>query len=70
MFIIADRLINRQNRPFIIAELSGNHNGDINKALQMISLAKKAGAGAVKIQTFLSFTSVGFTEAPDFRHKP
>ena len=56
MFIIADRLINRQNRPFIIAELSGNHNGDINKALQMISLAKKAGAGAVKIQTFLPST--------------
>ncbi len=38
--------------PFIVAEAGINHNGDLRKALQMISLAKKCGANAVKFQTF------------------
>ena len=39
-------------KPFIIAELSGNHNQSISRAYKLISLAKKAGADAVKLQTF------------------
>ena len=38
--------------PFIIAEVSGNHNGDINRALKLIDIAKESGANAVKFQTF------------------
>ena len=37
---------------FIIAEAGVNHNGDINKALEMISVAKDCGADAIKFQTF------------------
>ena len=39
-------------RPFFIAELSGNHKGDINKAKKLIFFAKKNGADAVKLQTY------------------
>ena len=38
--------------PYIVAEMSANHNGDINNALQIIKSAKENGANAVKIQTY------------------
>lgn len=41
-----------KKKPFIIAELSANHNGSIVKAKKLISIAKEAGANAVKLQTF------------------
>ena len=40
------------NRVFIIAEAGVNHNGDINLAKKLIDVAAKAGADAVKFQTF------------------
>jgi pseudaminic acid synthase len=43
-------------RPVIVAELSGNHNKSINRALQLIREAKKAGVDAVKFQTYTSDT--------------
>jgi N-acetylneuraminate synthase len=49
---INDRKIGDNSPPYIIAELSANHNGDINKALKIIKEAKQAGANAVKIQTY------------------
>tara|TARA_B110000037_G_C17109698_1_gene501329 strand:- start:329 stop:1366 length:1038 start_codon:yes stop_codon:yes gene_type:complete len=45
--------INKNNKPFLIAEISSNHNGNINNALKLIDLAKKSKADAVKLQTFL-----------------
>jgi N,N'-diacetyllegionaminate synthase len=49
---IGGKSINEENLPFIIAEAGLNHNGDLEKALEMISIAKNAGVDAVKFQTF------------------
>jgi len=49
---IAKFTIGRGFPPFIVAEAGINHNGQIEKALQMISVAKKAGVNAIKFQTF------------------
>ena len=38
--------------PFIIAEISANHNGSIAQAKKLISLAKRSGANAIKLQTY------------------
>lgn len=44
--------INNKTRPYIIAEISGNHQGSIKNAIKLINSAKVAGASAVKFQTF------------------
>ena len=44
--------IGKGARPYIIAEVSGNHNGDISRAKKMIEIAKESGADAVKFQTY------------------
>jgi pseudaminic acid synthase len=49
---INDRTIGEGNQVFIIAELSANHNHDLDIALKTIKAAKEAGADAVKLQTF------------------
>ena len=38
--------------PFLIAEISANHNGDFKQATRLVKLAKESGADAVKIQTY------------------
>lgn len=49
---IADRLIGRGHPPFVIAEMSGNHNQSLERALEIVEAAAKTGAHALKIQTY------------------
>tara|TARA_Y100000590_G_scaffold43848_1_gene46711 strand:- start:34072 stop:35124 length:1053 start_codon:yes stop_codon:yes gene_type:complete len=49
---IGNKKIHKNSNPFIIAEAGINHNGELKKALQMISIAKDAGVDAIKFQTY------------------
>ncbi|WP_271808469.1 pseudaminic acid synthase [Clostridium beijerinckii] len=53
---IGDRIISDESKAFIIAEISANHNHDIEVAKKMIREAKRAGADAVKLQTYTADT--------------
>ena len=49
---IAGRKMGRHCPPFIIAEMSGNHNQSLERALEIVEAAAKTGAHALKIQTY------------------
>lgn len=65
-FVIAGREINESSAPYIIAEMSANHNGNIETAFKIIEEAKKAGADALKIQTYRPDTITLNSDKPDF----
>lgn len=64
---IAGRRIGDDEPPYVIAELSANHNGDIATARRIIEEAKKAGADAVKVQTYRPDTITLQSNAEDFQ---
>lgn len=64
--IIDGREISCSYPPYVIAELSANHNGDIERARQLILLAKRAGADAVKLQTYRADTITLNANTEDF----
>ena len=49
---IVDKFIGRNHAPFMIAEMSGNHNQSLERALEIVEAAAKTGAHALKIQTY------------------
>ena len=63
---INGREISNDQRPFIIAEISANHNGSIDRALETILAAKQAGVDAVKIQTYTPDTMTIDSNNEDF----
>jgi N-acetylneuraminate synthase len=63
---INNRIINVENPPYVIAEMSANHNGDINNAYKIIDMAKTAGADAVKLQTYKPDTITMDMHTPEF----
>lgn len=66
---IAGRRIAVDAAPYVIAEMSANHNGNIETAFKLIETAKQAGADAVKLQTYTADTITLNCDSDDFRIK-
>jgi N-acetylneuraminate synthase len=64
---IAGRRISTSDAPYVVAELSANHNGRLDTALKLIEEAERAGADAVKLQTYRPDTITLNSDAEEFQ---
>ena len=69
MIEISGREIGQSSPPYIVAELSANHNGSLSKAKETIKLAKEAGAEAIKLQTYTADSMTIDCDNSDFKIK-
>jgi N-acetylneuraminate synthase len=63
---IGNRPIGRDHAPFVIAEMSGNHNQSLERALQIVKAAASTGAHAIKLQTYTADTMTLPVSTGDF----
>ena len=64
---LGDRVVGPGHPPYVVAEMSGNHNGSLERALAIVDAVAEAGAPAVKIQTYTADTLTIDVDAPAFR---
>ena len=62
-------LLDKNSRPFLVGELSGNHNNDLERAKKLIDAAKEAKVDAIKLQTYSADTITIKSDLDDFRVK-
>ena len=66
-FSIGDHLISKTSKPFVVAEMSGNHNQSLETALSIVDAAAKAGAHAIKLQTYTADTMTLNVDRNEFK---
>ena len=64
---ILDEVISDNHPPFVVAEMSGNHNQSLDVALKIVEAAAESGASAIKLQTYTPDTMTLKIETNDFK---
>ena len=64
--IIGNYTISKKHKPFIVAEMSGNHNQSLDRAMKIVEAVSKSGAHMLKLQTYTADTLTINSKNSDF----